>query len=654
MERYKLVENGRTEYQLLIPQSKGMGKDAYMDFAVKTFNDALKISTGVTLSVVSEPTSKFVSLGNTEMLKRKNVTAEYGADGFAVKEIDGNLYLFGQSEYGVIWAVYGFLEITVGYKFFALDEIKIEKRKVIDITGLEIVHTPSIEHRAGVAFGLTDKDCEQGIPYATGLKSYYRAGIKLDGSNFWGAGESDWVHNHVQEYIQPKKYYKDHPDWFVLGKNDPKTKIEDLNLHIMQLCFSNTEMRDEFAKNLIEIIKKKEKSKYFMIGHEDDPAFCNCEKCQKRIKEIGKSGLHMDFLNDMARRVEAWRKENAPERKICVCGLAYEMNLSFEPPVKIENGECVPIDPCVVAEENLCMCFAPIFAPEHSRSVFHESNKNLIKILNNWKKVCKNFTVWLYYGSFRRNFEFVDGIYRIKEDIKFYKELGAKWLMLQTPRVKGAISFQTMTFYVYTSLAWDATKDTDELIEEFGQNYYKEGWVFVKKYFELFMDYYAKTRKRIEYLTDKPFMYSMCQRDTCPQGFWSLNLVYDASLLLDEAENAIKQARYSSEIEEKLLDRIELERMTLLHIQLEYFNLKISDYDEKRTINTYPKEKILELCDRFEEDIKKFDIPNVNGDGTALETVERWRERANTTPRFWEEQIYRQRKTFDCIGKVGE
>jgi hypothetical protein len=102
------------------------------------------------------------------------------------------------------------------------------------------------------------------------------------------------------------------------------------------------------------------------------------------------------------------------------------------------------------------------------------------------------------------------------------------------------------------------------------------------------------------------------------------------------------------------LDRIELERMTLLHIQLEYFNLKISDYDEKRTINTYPKEKILELCDRFEADIKKFDIPNVNGDGTALETVERWRERANSTPRFWEEQIYQQRKTFDNIGKEGE
>lgn len=642
MERYKLIDNGRTEYQLLIPKNQ----DAYTAFAVKTFNDALKKSTGIELETVVEPTGKFVSLGNTERFKKQNLSVEYGADGFAVKEIDGNLYLFGQSEYGVVWAVYGFLERAVGYKFFAIDEIKIEERTVIDITQTDIVYTPSIENRC-TAFGLSMQD----VNYATGLKAYLRYGKRLDGSCFWGAGESDWVHNHVQEYIPPKKYYQNHPEWFVLGDNKPQTKIEDLNVHNMQLCLSNAEMRDEFAKNFIEVIKKQEKSKYFMIGHEDNPYFCDCENCQKRIKEIGKSGLHMDFLNDMARRVESWRKMNAPEREIYVGGLAYEMNLSFEPPVKMENGEYVPVAPCVVAEDNVVVCFAPIFAPEHARPVSCESNKNLINILNNWKKVCKNFAVWLYYGSFRRNFEFVDGIYRIKEDVKFYKELGAKWLYLQTPHVKGAISFQKMTLYVFTSLEWDSTKDTDELIEEFGENYYKEAWKYIKKYFQFFMEYYAKTRKRIEYLTGKPFLYGMCQRDTVPQGFWELNAVYEASLLLDEAEKAIKQAGYSSEMQENLLDRVELERMTLLHIQLEYFNQKLSDYDEKRTINAYPKEKILELCDRFERDIKKFNIPYVNGDGTAMETIEKWRERANTTPRFWEERIYEYRKTFDGIGK---
>ncbi len=136
---------------------------------------------------------------------------------------------------------------------------------------------------------------------------------------------------------------------------------------------------------------------------------------------------------------------------------------------------------------------------------------------------------------------------------------------------------------------------------------------------------------------------------TLPQGFWELNAVYDASLLLDEADRAIDASTYSVEMKEKLHDRIEIERMTLLYIQLEYFNKETNNYDELRTINTYPKEKVLELCDRFEKNIEKFGFTFVNGDGTPQEIIENWRNRAIKAHRFWEERIYKLRNDFNQV-----
>ena len=75
---YNLVKNGKSEYVLLIPKSTNSYKDKYIDFAVKTFNDLLVKSTGVSLSVSTSAVGKFVSIGNTDELKRLNLINDFG------------------------------------------------------------------------------------------------------------------------------------------------------------------------------------------------------------------------------------------------------------------------------------------------------------------------------------------------------------------------------------------------------------------------------------------------------------------------------------------------------------------------------------------------------------------------------------------------
>ena len=630
----KFIENNKTEYVVLAPENK----DVFIEYAIKTLVNVIEKSTGVKLEIVTKTNKKFISIGKTYAFSALNPVVNYGDDGYAVKEVDGNLYLFGQSEYGPIWAVYEFLERVVDYRFYTVNEIKFSEKNEIDISGLDIEYTPTFAHRCS-GFGVARSDFD----YATGLKAYAYYGVRLDGKEFWGA----WAHNMVGYFITPQKYYKTHPEWFY--HLDGETDLEKMKPIRMQLCLSNMEMRDEFAKNLIEHVKVTTHATHFLLGREDNDGYCECENCKKIVDEIGESGLYMDFVNDMARRVEKWRKENAPDRKILIGALAYEcgygkVDSCFVPPVKMENGKYVPKAPCVVAEPNVFVFFCPITAPESARSVHAEANKNLVDVMERWSVICKRFGTQQYYGTFRRAFEFVDGIYSFKDNMKFYKEHGFEFYYVESPNLK---ALNEMTLYVVTKLMWDNALDTDALIEEFCDNYYKVASPFVKKYFYYMMEHCKKTRQRIEYLTGIRYDYGMCLTDTVPQGFWELNTVYDACLILDDADKAIDNSDLSDELKNTLHDRIELERMVLYYIQLEYFNRETSVYDEARSINCYPKQKILELCDIFEADVKKFDVKFINGDGTPEEVINGWRNRALKTARGWEDRIYKIRSNFN-------
>lgn len=633
-----MIKNKKTDYVVLVPEKT----DTFIDFAVKTLVDNLYLSTGVKLEITKcADDKKFISIGETTKKIEQNFTTRYGIDGYAVKEKDGNLYLFGQSDYGPIWAVYGFLEEKIGYKFYAIDEIKVEKRNEIDISGLVIEYTPSIPNRCS-GFGLAKYDLE----YATGLKAYAWYGQRLDKKYFWGL----WAHNHVNVILPPKKYYKDHPEWFFQMERFKKDNPEEMIPDKMQLCFSNSEMRDEFFKNLVKEIENNKHATYFMIGHEDIDDHCTCENCKKIASEITQSGLHFDFINDMARRVEAWRKVNAPERKIMIGGFAYSWGLSFEAPVKFENGQYVPLRPDLKADDNVFVFFCSMPSKEHSRPITDEANKHIRSTMDRWKTLCNHFGVQSYYGSFRRAFEFVDGIYRFKPELEYYKNLGVESYYMEAPSYKGSIAMQAMSLFVLTSLEWDLSKDTDDLIKEFCDAYYKSASKYVQEYFYYLMDYYQKVRERTEYLTGEKFYYGMCYSDTVAQGFWSLNAVADAMKLLDKADKAIDDADYDKELKEKLHDRIELERMSELHIILEHFNRETSAYDEARSVNAFSKEKIFEYCDRMEKDIKKFGIVRINGDSNdPIETINGWRKRAENSARAWQNRIDNMHQKFDSF-----
>ncbi len=623
----KIVDAGKSEYKLLIANDSEIDR-----VASGNFNKILFESTGVELLVEVEGETlpkKFVSIGNTKAFKNQNFDKSYTESGVAIVEKDGNLYIFGKGYSGAVWAVQVFFEQAINYRFYTKDEISFDKTQDLEIGGFDYKFTPSILNR-GSGFALCRTDRE----YATGLKAYAWYGERPDGTSFWGT----WAHNHFT-MIPPDKYGESHPEWF----NDKKN----------QLCLSNMEMRDEFFKNFVEYLKTQTTQTHFLLGHQDNYDFCYCDECKKKIEQIGAGGLCMEFINDIARRTEKWRKENCPNREISVGTLAYSLETSIVPPVKKVNGEYVPVSTSVIAEPNVFVAFAPIDAIEHSRPITDEVNKEFFNIFKKWRIVCNRFSYYFYFGSFRRCFEIVDGIYLFKENVKTVKEFGCETLFVENNSSKNSIFFQAMHLFVLTSLEWNHEKDTDELIDEFMSAYYKCAKEPMREFFDYCIDYWAKVRAREEYFNGQKYTYGMCLTDTIHSGFWSLNALYDLNLLLDKADKIIDESDYSKEQKEFLHDRVEVERLSVICAEVENFVSATTSYDEARQINAFTVESAHKLVDRFEKGIKKFNIPKVDGDGkTAFDTIARWREEIDSAARGWENRIYKLHgKIYELFGE---
>ena len=74
-------------------------------------------------------------------------------------------------------------------------------------------------------------------------------------------------------------------------------------------------------------------------------------------------------------------------------------------------------------------------------------------------------------------------------------------------------------------------------------------------------------------------------------------------------------------------------------------------YEEARTINTFSKERAMEMLKQFKDGVKKFNVTCVDGDGTVDDTIKKWEREICWTARDWENRIKKTRDLLDELEK---
>jgi len=502
------IKDGKTEYKLIVkaPASERV------EFAVKEWTDFILEATSCQMQTAEEGyTGKAVVLTYTDK----------GNEGYRIYTENGNYYVEGYCEKGLIYGVYGLLRRIVGLIFYTSDVYDIQKGDIA-FKELDEERIPDIPSRA-----IHQKPLASGALDAPLTKEAFRMGVSSMGDN-WG------ICNHSYFKILPPATYKEaHPDWYSQGDGG------------VNLCFTNEEMRKEFVEQVKKLVLEHPKSKYFMLGHEDHVYACECENCLKKIEECNGSLsiVELEFTNKVVKDVNAWMKKENINRDVMFIMFAYTH--SIIPPVKKVGDKYESLIDFEL-EKNIGVMMAPLFA-RGDKSYFDDDNNfagvtcyydifdyKTKELILGWRAIVDKMFIWSYcidYCEAMAPFNCWDAL---EGNYRGFKKYGMEYVFEEGMYHRIVPNFHYLRSYAVAKLMWDSSCSLENIIDEFMVGYYgKEVAPYMRKYFDYLRDHCRKISSE----KGRPMLYIRFDdfSDLTMPEYWSTETVLEGMRLHEEA-----------------------------------------------------------------------------------------------------------------------
>ena len=310
-----LVENGLTEYKVVIPENPSTVEQTAVKELIYFFDEA----TGITLQTVSETqitysqNAKYISVGNTTFAQQANVKADYetlGDTGLTIQTNGQSVFLLGAKEYGTLYAVYEFLSQAFDYEYFASNLIQINRNvKDVPLMDYDIVDVPDYEYNlATYGFIRSSEMIRNRYRMADDSKFFIPVGGRMYHNSFeWLPKEYENVDG-VEQLI--------HPKWY---------SIEGGKLVGTQLCYTAQGDAEEYQLMLNAALEKAKEllsdPQYFdrpilTFTQQDTQTWCECDTCAAEKKKYGtNAAVVVKFVNALRGLIDAWFEGDGAEYK---------------------------------------------------------------------------------------------------------------------------------------------------------------------------------------------------------------------------------------------------------------------------------------------------------------------------------------------------
>ncbi len=554
---YNLVQDGVSEYKIVLSATA----TANELFAANELANFLNLATGAELEIVTDeeyPSSDaIIAIGNTKQAQAANAVSgqNLATSSFVLKTVGNSLYVTadknGDGE-ACLYGVYQILQDAVNFRVYAADEIGYDTdNDTIPLYNYDKVYKPTFDQRelgyASIANDETYKKRMRLVWHDTDVRWTLHGHTQA--SHFVNPDFSDTLHPEHEGMT----YGQAHPDWFDGG----------------QLCWSaGAEMERVAAEKLIRYIENYPQGEYIMLGQMDNTDYCSCDRCKKKMAELGinPAGMQVLFLNNVIRIAEKWRAENRPEQDVKYVTFAY--NGTLQPPVKKDgNGNLVAINDQVKPHDKLYIYFTPI-ETDFAVDLSNQRNLSVMEALNGWNALASGrIMVYIYDINFHNyfinfnNFGTVEGMYRD------YLDNGVYYMYSQGPIDTCVPCFQEMRVFVESQLMWDIGQGYDNLVNEFMQAYYRDAAPAVRKFYELIRNRYARY-----YAVDDTSLGGGIYDSIGDSDIWTENLVNALGDALDDALSAVEKYKATdNELYAKLHDRIMKEYLSVIFLKLSYY-----------------------------------------------------------------------------------
>jgi hypothetical protein len=235
------------QYRIIIPKNETTGGEIY--FAAQEFQLLFSEATGETIEIISDAEvksagdGKFISLGDTALYESTGIsisTYNLGENGFLLKTIEDDLYIVADTDIGVLFGVYGFMERAFAFDCFTADCYTIDAVSHFVLDDLDETDIPSIAIRnCGNNFILSDTKTLRRMRFTD-----------RDNTLFIG---SPSAHTAISYYLPLSTYYSEHSDWYSSDKS--------------QLCYAAHGKATEYEAMQLAVLSK-------MKADGDTPKVC--------------------------------------------------------------------------------------------------------------------------------------------------------------------------------------------------------------------------------------------------------------------------------------------------------------------------------------------------------------------------------------------
>ncbi len=489
--------------------------------------------------------------------------AALGTEGIAIRTVGDHLVLAGGRPRGTLYAVFSFLEDTVGCRWWTGTESFIPRKPNLAVANLNTIYAPRLRYREAFY-----RDLLEHPVFAAKLKlngHFYRIPPAY-GNHFSIIG---WCHTFYQ-WLPPGKYFNDHPDWYpeIGGKRVPSG----------QLCLSNPETVREMTRVVLEQIRKNPDAGIISVAQNDCAGRCECARCMALERQEGSpSGPLIRFVNQVAAGVE----KEFPN--VLVETLAYQY--TRKPPRFIRPRHNVVVRLCSIE----CSFTQPLE---------DDANASFRDDIRKWSAIAPNLYIWDYVTNFADYILPHPNLRVLAPNLRFFEKNKAIGVFEQGDSATTVGDFVRLRAWLFAHLEWNPSLDDKKLIAEFMNGYYGPAGPHLLAYLNLVHDCCERAKARIG-----------CYHHNT--GYMTLQDLNKAMDLFAKAEAAVADNPVLSR-------RVRRERLPLDHAWLQRYQ-SLKEQAERENLPFAGPKDPLKACNEFIALVRQWDGRNYS-EGQSFES----------------------------------
>jgi len=516
---------------------------------------------------------RYLYIGQTRQAEYVGIQpsqAILGDSGYILKTVGDSYYLVGNTDYGSLYAVYGFLKNEFDYEYFTDDSFSLVKKDCFSNTNYDVEIVPDIDFvMSNYGMVYYNKD--------TTVRERYMMPERSD--VFMTINGTISTHNTLS--LLPTSKYGSYTDFYTDSLNDIC-----FTAHGNQASFEA--MTTAAANEIIEEFKSGCKTSIMTLGQQDNNKTCECSACMAIYNQYGThSAKAIIFCNSVLEKVYEWFdtvEGKSYKRDFYILLLAYQKFV--DAPVEVINGNYVLKDGLTV-HPKFGVYLAPISC---DFTVEVESKSDLANYINQWAVVANYFAFYSYdtnYHCYLTPFNSLESKHSLylaldKVNCSIINESASH------NDVAIPTGWSLLKIYLESQLRWDVNLDVDVYTEKYFEGVYGDAADTMLDIYNSYNSYWDSVQLKVKWGLLNSNVTNNHMLTNAHAFVWDKNNLLN---WLNKYETAFADIEHLKTENPNEYDRIskyiKAERVSTLYLILEIYRDELSSTDFNKYIDAF-------------------------------------------------------------------